>query len=99
MAINSSLNTNSSTERMFDDIYQRPEEVRFWLGQNPGKAFLRTLRKWKDDYEASLKKSDVTVTMHRAQGAIEVLDRILKMKEELQEQVTDIQRQDTQRRA
>jgi hypothetical protein len=70
---------------VFDELYQRPEEVRYWLTTGSGKAFLRAMRDWKVQYEKQLKEENEPREVWRAQGAVKVLERILQLREEIED--------------
>ena len=70
-------------DSVFAEIYQRPEDVRYLIASGSGKAFMRALRAWRDLLEKQLRTEGETKEMYRCQGKLEVLDRILNLKEEL----------------
>lgn len=66
---------------LFD--YQNPEAVRNWLGYDEGKLLLRDLAELREQKIKSLKNATELLAIGRLQGSIDVLDRILSLREEL----------------
>lgn len=66
---------------LFD--FKNPEAVRRWLGEPEGNEFMRHLIEWQEQKQKSLRTSEDLLKIGRFQGMLEVLDRILSLREEL----------------
>ncbi len=70
-----------SLERLFE----RARLVKTWLMEPEGKIFHEALRDYRHDKVKLLRTSKDSIDIYRAQGALEVLERLLSLRDDLDE--------------
>ncbi len=68
---------------VFGEVFDKSETVRRWLGMSEGKPYYNALREWQAQLRSQLQRTSVDIEVFRAQGALDVLDRLLGLREEL----------------
>lgn len=63
--------------------FKNPEAMRRWLGDPEGQEFLAHLHDWQQQKQKSLRSADEVLKIGRFQGNLEILDRLLSLREEL----------------
>lgn len=68
---------------VFEPVYEKSETVRRWLGMVEGKPYYLALVAWREQHRGRLQNTKDEVELYRSQGALEILDRLLNLREEL----------------
>lgn len=63
--------------------FKNPEAIRRWLSDPEGQEFLAHLRDWQGQKQKTLRGADDLLKIGRFQGNLEILDRLLSLREEL----------------
>jgi hypothetical protein len=68
---------------LLDAWFSNKAEIRHALSSPGGQVFLEGLREWREYHIGRMKNAKDLLELGRAQGALEVVDRLLNLREEL----------------
>lgn len=68
---------------VFEPILNNAMSVRRWMKQEEGRPLMQALVDWKRTFENTLHKSSDPPAIYRAQGALEVINKILSLPNDL----------------
>jgi hypothetical protein len=68
---------------MIDTLYNEAQSTLNWLRQAP-KSYKQWLSELRESEVRTLRGADNLVYVHRAQGRLEIIERLIKLEEELQ---------------
>jgi hypothetical protein len=75
---------------MFETIYNEAEVNREWLKRAPS-SYKQWLRELRDSEIKTLKNSENIVMVHRAQGRLDLIDRLINLEKDLEKQPKGVQ--------
>jgi hypothetical protein len=73
---------------IFDPVFENQEASYRWLRMTEGKPYFKTLRQWRELKMRDLRGSRDPVDVHRAQGALEIIEKLINLPDELIKIVT-----------
>jgi hypothetical protein len=65
------------------NLFANPERSLKWLGQPEAKDYLEWVAMMAENYESKLRSGSEPFVVYRAQGALDVLKKILELREDL----------------
>lgn len=69
----------------FERLFDKAMPTKSWMDDSVTKLFAADLAEWRKDFEKTKQSSKDLVDIARAQGAVTVINRILGLREELNE--------------